>query len=184
MPEDKSKALTKKTFALKRFKTAVLIVLLTPLFVWGSWKILREVAEQEFARQIDNMAGEESYQISEGLIIHKTSATTYTLCDADNTGLINGKLVEIYISGKDRLIAVSYVSFLYDINDFNSVNVNDLSYAYSRIETSGKLVGGKMKKFDKDECVLDRKLCINMLIPVEKWIGYWKRTGPGTGSKP
>lgn len=59
----------------------------------------------------DGFAAEWSRSIVSGLIMHKTSAEMYTVCDTNGWGLINGNILRIATVNSPTSVVVEYIPF-------------------------------------------------------------------------
>jgi len=117
---------------------------------------------------------ERTHVVFDMVYIHKTSATTYVLCDKDGFGLVNGKIVRLYMDRSHRILIVGYVPFDLMLEEVASASLRNLSFASICCQTSGPAQGPTIKAitFDENgECMVEsNRYRLGMLENVEQWL--------------
>lgn len=91
------------------------------------------------------LSGDGSYRLSPNLVVNKTSATTFTLCDADGLGLVEGSLLKIHLDKPRGMVIASFVSFAVDVSEPNNIAPSEIKIAVGRVDPDGKLKEGQIE---------------------------------------
>ena len=160
-------------------KKFIIIVSLSICLIVSGWIAARRILAPWIIRQLieSSMMTKDEYHISQGLVIGKSSATTYFLYNSAGDGLISGEIQDIYYNQKKRLIIVSYIPLgatgQPSQQSSHLSSKEDLSYAYGKINSSGEVINDTMimieKNSDNELLIEGGRYPLNILTPIERW---------------
>lgn len=120
---------------------------------------------------VENLAGEGAKSLTSFLVVHKTSATTFDLCDRDGVGLIDGGVVGLAQVSRNVFVA-SYMPVSKLPEDLDKVDPTEVRSAIIAVDSTGKTTtaGVQLLPIGVTNFSVGGKLMdVPPYTPIQKW---------------